>query len=62
MSLIVLLCFFGLIAFLISKAPFIAEPYKGYALWVLLVFAVIAVFYFFFGPVDFNHLPTRRRG
>ena len=62
MSLIAILVLCGIAAFVVKQAPVIAEPYKGFILWILLIFAVCAIFYFFFGPVSFDHFPTRRRG
>jgi len=62
MSLLYLLCLLlvaGLIAFLIKKAPFIDEPYKGYALWVLLAVVILYIVFTLLGPFPNPRIPTR---
>jgi hypothetical protein len=62
MSLVTLLCIIllaGVIAFLIKKAPFIDEPYKGYALWVLLVVVVLWIAFTLLGPFPNPRIPGR---
>lgn len=59
-TLLLVICAAGLVAFLIKKAPFIDEPYKGFALWVLLAFVVLYILYCFFGPFPDVRIPGRR--
>lgn len=42
-SLLILILVLGLIAFLIMQAPFIPEPYKGWALYIVLFIGVLII-------------------
>ncbi len=44
--LVIILLICGLVAFLISKAPWIADPYKTAILWLLLAVPVVYVIMF----------------
>lgn len=62
MSLVTLVClilFAGVICFLITRAPFIAEPYKSGACWVILVCVVLYIAYALLGPLPNVRLPHR---
>jgi hypothetical protein len=53
------LLFAGIVAFVIYKAPFVAEPYKSWALWVLLAAVVLYLAYQLLGPFPAVRSPTR---
>ena len=40
-SLLILILVLGLVAFLVQQAPFIPEPYKSFALYLVLFIGVI---------------------
>jgi len=42
-SLLIIILVLGLVAFLIRQAPFIDEPYKQWALYAVLVVAVLII-------------------
>lgn len=42
-SLLIILLVLGLIAFLVRQAPFIESPYKEWAMYLILVIAVIII-------------------
>lgn len=48
-ALLVILAIIGVAAWLLSIAPFIAEPFKGFINWILIVVAVIVVVVFALG-------------
>lgn len=43
---VVVLVICGILAFLLSKAPFIAEPWKGVISWVLIAIPVVYLIVF----------------
>jgi hypothetical protein len=50
----------GIISLVIKNAPFIDEPYKGYALLAIWVFVVLYLAWSFFGPFPDVRIPGRR--
>ena len=48
-ALIFLIVAAGVVAWLIGKAPFIAEPYKTFAQYALLVVVVLYILFSFLG-------------
>ena len=54
-----LILFAGVVSFLIYKAPFVAEPYKSGACWLILVVVVLYIAYAILGPFPDVRLPHR---
>ena len=61
-SLVVLFIVAGVVSFLIYRAPFIAEPYKTFAQYAILVCVVLYVLFGFFGAgLHDVRIPTYHR-
>lgn len=42
-TIVVVIVIAGILAFLVQSAPFIAEPFKSFAVWCLIAVAAIVV-------------------